>query len=78
MREIWLTSFILAGTRVMCDSNRVKGTVKQYLVTNNNDLVINDLGTVSIYFLHILNKALRQILKLKFLKEKDFTDFLNQ
>ena len=46
MREIWLTSFILAGTRVMCDSNRVKGTVKQYLVTNNNDLVINDLGMV--------------------------------
>ena len=30
----------------MCDSNRVKGTVKQYLVTNTNDLVINDLGTV--------------------------------
>ena len=41
-----LTTLILAGTRVMCDSNRVRGTVKQYLVTNSNDLVINDLGKV--------------------------------
>jgi len=37
-----------AGTRVMCDSNRVKGTVKQYLVTNNNDLVINDLDDLKL------------------------------
>ena len=29
----------------MCDSNRVKGTVKQYLVTDDNDIVVNDLGT---------------------------------
>ena len=29
----------------MCDSNRVKGTVKQYLVTEDNDIVVNDLGT---------------------------------
>lgn len=36
---------ILEGTRVMCDSNRVKGTVKQYLVTEDNDIVVNDLGT---------------------------------
>ena len=44
-----LTTLILAGTRVMCDSNRVRGTVKQYLVTNSNDLVINDLGIVWTY-----------------------------
>ena len=31
----------------MCDSNRVKGTVKQYLVTDDNDIVVNDLGTFS-------------------------------
>lgn len=37
-----------AGTRVMCDSNRVKGTVKQYLVTNTNDLVINDLDDLKL------------------------------
>ena len=27
----------------MCDSNRIKGTVKQYLVTDEGDIVINDL-----------------------------------
>ena len=32
------------GTRVMCDSNRIKGTVKQYLVTEDGDIVVNDLG----------------------------------
>ncbi|CAG5089195.1 Oidioi.mRNA.OKI2018_I69.PAR.g12121.t1.cds [Oikopleura dioica] len=32
-----------AGTRVMCDTNMVKGTVKQYLVTSDNDFVVNDL-----------------------------------
>jgi len=32
-----------AGTRVMCDTNMVKGTVKQYLVTKDNDVVVNDL-----------------------------------
>lgn len=37
-----------AGTRVMCDSNRVKGTVKQYLVTAENDLVINDLDDLKL------------------------------
>lgn len=31
------------GTRAMCDSNRIKGTVKQYLVTDEGDIVINDL-----------------------------------
>ena len=34
---------------MMCDSNRVKGTVKQYLVTDDNDIVVNDLGTFYIY-----------------------------
>ena len=46
------TSFlkiISEGTRVMCDSNRVKGTVKQYLVTDDNDIVVNDLGTFYIH-----------------------------
>ena len=33
----------------MCDSNRVKGTVKQYLVTEDNDIVVNDLGTFWIF-----------------------------
>lgn len=32
-----------SGTRAMCDSNRIKGTVKQYLVTDDGDIVVNDL-----------------------------------
>lgn len=37
-----------AGTRVMCDSNRVKGTVKQYLITDSSDIVINDLDDLKL------------------------------
>ena len=44
----------------MCDSNRVKGTVKQYLVTEDNDIVVNDLGTFWRLFRHLISDGAKE------------------
>ena len=44
----------------MCDSNRVKGTVKQYLVTEDNDIVVNDLGTFWSLFRHPISDGAKE------------------
>jgi len=43
----------------MCDSNRVKGTVKQYLVTEDNDIVVNELGTFEAFLDTVFPMALK-------------------
>lgn len=45
----------------MCDSNRVKGTVKQYLVTEDNDIVVNDLGAFWNLFHHRISDGAKEL-----------------